>query len=373
MNIPTSLIVVLLVVAWLVVLVPMIARRRERVPRIHAVNSGLRVLRRASASLRRGPRRLSRKKRAHRDADRSEEALMSESGAPEYEDAAAEWAAAQSRAESRRSRTSTTGPSSEHLDGYPRTADGDEDGWQAAASGGGAWQDVESASPADLDPRYGLRARNAGAPHADESRSGAEAWSAGSDTGEHVDAADPDFAPDGADGRDSDDHAVARDGGDRSPDEDVDEFDDERMRPVPRRPGRGGYDPEAAEATRAYRYQQRRRVTLALLIASVAFSVLALLVLPLLWVAAGASILLLVGYLIYLRRQVKIENEIRDRRMTRMQRARQLRPEYRTGAGAPPRRVDDPSRQIVDLDDDDPGFDDLERHEPITYRRAAGQ
>ncbi len=56
MSIPTSLIVVLLVVAWLVVLVPMVARRREKVPQTEATGSGFRVLRRASASLRRRPR-----------------------------------------------------------------------------------------------------------------------------------------------------------------------------------------------------------------------------------------------------------------------------------------------------------------------------
>jgi hypothetical protein len=57
MNIPTSLIVVLLVIAWLVVLVPMVARRRERVPQVEPAGSGFRVLRRASASLRRRPAR----------------------------------------------------------------------------------------------------------------------------------------------------------------------------------------------------------------------------------------------------------------------------------------------------------------------------
>ena len=53
MNIPTSLIVVLLVVAWLVVLLPMVARRRERVPQSEPAGSNFRVLRRASATLRR--------------------------------------------------------------------------------------------------------------------------------------------------------------------------------------------------------------------------------------------------------------------------------------------------------------------------------
>ena len=57
MNIPTSLIVVLLVVAWLVVLVPMVARRRERVPQAEPAGSNFRVLRRASASLRKRPGR----------------------------------------------------------------------------------------------------------------------------------------------------------------------------------------------------------------------------------------------------------------------------------------------------------------------------
>jgi hypothetical protein len=152
---------------------------------------------------------------------------------------------------------------------------------------------------------------------------------------------------------------------------------DEQLRPVPRRPGRGGFDPEAAEATRAYRYQQRRRITLILLLATIAFSVTAFLFVSWLWVGAAVSLALLVGYLSYLRRQVRIEAAIRQRRMERLQRARQIRPEY----ARPPRRTSRsgmsavaPGRTVVDLDDEDPGFDDLEEYrQPVTYRRAAGQ
>jgi len=154
------------------------------------------------------------------------------------------------------------------------------------------------------------------------------------------------------------------------------EVEDVELRPVPRRPGRGGFDPEAAEATRAYRYQQRRRVALILLIATVAFSVLALVLVNWLWVGAAISLTLLVGYLSYLRRQVRIEAAIRQRRMERLQRARQIRPEYQRA----PRRARGglsavvPGRTVVDLDDDDPAFEDLDPyHEPMTYRRAAGQ
>jgi hypothetical protein len=152
---------------------------------------------------------------------------------------------------------------------------------------------------------------------------------------------------------------------------------DEQLRPVPRRPGRGGFDPEAAEATRAYRYQQRRRITLILLIATVAFSVTAFLFVSWLWIGAAVSLVLLVGYLSYLRRQVRIEAAIRQKRMERLQRARQIRPEY----ARPQRRTSRagmsavaPGRTVVDLEDDDPGFDDLEEfRQPVTYRRAAGQ
>ena len=48
MSIPTSLIVVILVAAWLAVLVPMVARRREQVPETETAGSTFRVLRRAS-------------------------------------------------------------------------------------------------------------------------------------------------------------------------------------------------------------------------------------------------------------------------------------------------------------------------------------
>ena len=58
---------------------------------------------------------------------------------------------------------------------------------------------------------------------------------------------------------------------------------------MPHRPGRGGFDPEAAEATRAYRYQQRRRVTVILLIATVAFTVAALVLVSWLWFGAASA------------------------------------------------------------------------------------
>jgi hypothetical protein len=154
------------------------------------------------------------------------------------------------------------------------------------------------------------------------------------------------------------------------------EVDDEALRPTPRRRGRGGYDPEAAEATRAYKYRQRRRVSLVLAAATVVFTLTAILLASWLWIGAVVSLGLLVLYLAYLRRQVKIEAQIRQRRMERLQRARQIRPEY--GRSRPPARAGrsaaGPGRTVVDLDDDDPTFDHLEAYDPpVMYRRASGQ
>ncbi|HEY5114257.1 MAG TPA: hypothetical protein VIJ00_01895, partial [Nakamurella sp.] len=118
--------------------------------------------------------------------------------------------------------------------------------------------------------------------------------------------------------------------------------------------------------------RQRRRITFVLLIATAVFTLAALLTVSVFWVGAAVSVVLLAGYLAYLRRQVRIEAAIRQRRMERLQRARQIRPE--SGRSRPRRSDVDRGREVVDLDDDDPAFDDLERYnEPVTYRRAVGQ
>ncbi|WP_300007604.1 gephyrin-like molybdotransferase receptor GlpR [Pseudonocardia sp.] len=95
--------------------------------------------------------------------------------------------------------------------------------------------------------------------------------------------------------------------------------DDRWERPAPRyRPGRGGFDPEAAALTARARYAFRQRVVLGLLVAAAATALLALLVQPALWWAHGAVDVALVGYLGYLRQQVRMEETIRNRRASRM-------------------------------------------------------
>lgn len=161
------------------------------------------------------------------------------------------------------------------------------------------------------------------------------------------------------------------------------------------RPGRGGFDPEAAAVAARAKYARRQRMVLILLAAAVVTALLAGFVwTPLWWVHAVVDVSL-VGYLTYLRRQVHIEEEVRNRRLARMNggRTEEDAPEAGYDDGYDERPEDEwderePRRgsgrtgavahlshaEPVELDDEDPFFDELdERTWEPPYRRAAGE
>ncbi|WLP91857.1 gephyrin-like molybdotransferase receptor GlpR [Gordonia sp. NB41Y] len=137
---------------------------------------------------------------------------------------------------------------------------------------------------------------------------------------------------------------------------------------------RSPYSPEAG-ADRL-RYKERQRVSIGL-IALVIVAVIAGVVLGTLgWIATGVTVLMLVGYLFYLRRTVKAEQQIRAQRAARARRAaraeaerlaRQERvPEF--AATPPPPRLRRPGGAVVlEIDDEDPVFDHLP---PFQRRRV---
>lgn len=190
------------------------------------------------------------------------------------------------------------------------------------------------------------------------------------------------------------------------------------------RPGRGGYDAEAAALAARAQYAFRQRLVLALALLAVASGVIAAVSkLNQAWAVHGALLLGLVGYLVYLRRQVRLEQEIRARRAARMAGSRrrtvadavreaELRrageeaedTEYdefddydeldgypgaddepepaeeqpngesglpRLRPAAPPSRPD--GTVVLELDDEDPGLHDLDHETQRGYRRASGQ
>lgn len=174
------------------------------------------------------------------------------------------------------------------------------------------------------------------------------------------------------------------------------------------RPGRGGFDPEAAELAARAKYAFRQRVVLALLATLVISAVVAGVVTPLLFWLTGAAGVVLTGYLAYLRRQVRIETEIRERRMARLggsrsqarrrqyddldneldaryEREVEYEPEYRleddermapAGVERKPRPAPRAPRRnavVVDVEDEDPAFHELDEPGHPAYRRAVGE
>jgi hypothetical protein len=109
-------------------------------------------------------------------------------------------------------------------------------------------------------------------------------------------------------------------------------------RPRPYRPGRGGYDAEAAAAAARARYVVRQRLVLALVLLAVATGLLAggMHLTGGWYLHAGVDVCL-VGYLVYLRRQVRVEQTIRARRAARMAGSR-----YRADADRGSPLLDDP-------------------------------
>lgn len=199
------------------------------------------------------------------------------------------------------------------------------------------------------------------------------------------------------------------------------------------RPGRGGFDPEAAARAARAKYSRRQRIVLAMLAAAVVTAIAGFVV-PAAWWAHGAVDLTLASYLTYLRRQVRIEEDVRHRRLARITDPRdQNEPgdehgyeyayateesgdEYRAdefdgdgyldgefdqddldadgldqaehesaedrredidGRSRDRRRATEPvphrNAVVVELDDEDPAFDELDERTWEPYRRAVGE
>lgn len=374
MTVPQSLLVAALALAWLIVLVPMVSRKGRTVeesvegrgfrvlPRGDSVSKASRF-RRRSSMVTAGESRI--------DADGTDEETdnteAQNSVLAEYPqtEAAKKWLAAQQIAKSR-----TAGNEDDMSVEYPDN----EATTEIAVTRPG--NEAEPAEYADTDDS-GDDHREAGYAEVDAEYGDAE-YSADEVSGAEYPATEYPRA--------HDNEAEHTEAGFES-----------QYEPAPvshenhRRQGRGGFDPEAAETARRFRYAKRQRVALILVVLTVIFTAAAVTLVPTLWIGAGITGVLLVAYLTYLRRQVRIEEEVRQRRSARLQRARQIRPERFNDAGIeyshapeyaaeayPVSQIPGPAydrrgRVVVDLEDDDPGFDDLDQYEPIVYQRASGQ
>lgn len=162
---------------------------------------------------------------------------------------------------------------------------------------------------------------------------------------------------------------------------DADDFDDtltdDDLAFAERRRGRGGFDPVSDARYSETRFARRRRSVGVLAAFIVVGVILGALVGGWTWWVPLAGAGLMVLYLVYLRRTVVAESELRARRIRRMKMARLgVRNSEDEELGVP-ERLRRPGAVVVELDDEDPDFADLPY---ATYefpeediRRAAGQ
>ncbi|GAB2936643.1 hypothetical protein GCM10027047_36500 [Rhodococcus aerolatus] len=171
------------------------------------------------------------------------------------------------------------------------------------------------------------------------------------------------------DGYDTDEHDTDR--------HDTDRHEPEHDEVPRRRRGRGGFDPEADAVTRHARYAVRQRVVLTLIAAVVVTAVVAVTATSAAWWLNVVVDLALVGYLVYLRTQVRIEQEVRERRLNRVGRARLgVASAQAERADELPPRLRRPGAVVVEIDDEDPSFYELDEYGPpaeVELPRASGQ
>lgn len=163
--------------------------------------------------------------------------------------------------------------------------------------------------------------------------------------------------------------------------DDFAEFDDtltdDDLAFAERRRGRGGFDPVSDARYAETRFARRRRSVGVLALFIILGVILGAFVGGWTWWLPLAGAGLMVLYLVYLRRTVLAENELRARRIRRMKMARLgVRNSEDEELGIP-ERLRRPGAVVVELDDEDPDFADLPYS---TYefpeediRRAAGQ
>ena len=292
---PSSLIFVGLVVLWLLILVPTVARRQQEVARLSPALLSGRVLER--------PMR-------HRYPEVGQMERSAPSTVGELVEARGDVPGPRGRGDDRYDETDTESDTEfdAEIDDDGRVYGLDDDldeGWDDRWDDDGRERDPRPVAPpgADLD-------------------------------GDDADPADPADEPDLESDLEDSRHDVDRPDGSYDEIDEIDEIeddgdgfdddgevDDDWEDPPPRyRPGRGGFDPEAAAAAAHAKYAFRQRVVLALLVLVVAAGATALLVSTVFWWVAGGLGLGLVGYLTYLRRQVRIEESIRARRAARLSR-----------------------------------------------------
>ena len=340
-SIPQSLLWISLVVLWLFVLVPMLISKRDAVRRTSDVALATRVLNGGA-----GARLLRRSGPAegHRsDPDwKSEDSELADVDQDEYQD------------EDQDHDTDDAQPphpvvmkvtEAEHTEPDYLDVDVVEDSG-ALPAGVGA-QETEPVAVAD-GTRLAAVGEDDRSDEADETDS--------------VSQEDKETEPEH-----DDEYEYIEDSSGLEPDEDDDAFEDGAAPPVaPAASRRRRFDTKTAAAVSARKYVFRKRVLMVMAVVLVASATAAFEMTPTAWWVCGTATFITVVYLAYLRRQTRIEEKVRRRRMHRMARAR-LGVENAADRefDVVPSRLRRPGAVVLEIDDEDPIFEHLDYDIPV--------
>lgn len=197
--------------------------------------------------------------------------------------------------------------------------------------------------------------------------------------------AEPEAVADAGDNElDEDEYEYVEDSSGLEPSEDDEDDEDEHDAPPAYASGvnrRRRYDNKTAAAVSARKYAFRKKVLMVMAVVLVGSAIAAFEVTPQAWWLCGTATTITLFYLFYLRRQTRIEEKVRRRRMQRMARAR-LGVENTEDReyDLVPSRLRRPGAVVLEIDDEDPIFEHLEyatsmRHYgwPRDLPRAVGQ
>jgi hypothetical protein len=145
------------------------------------------------------------------------------------------------------------------------------------------------------------------------------------------------------------------------PEDDRAEDEDPRAFVAPGASRRRRFDSKTAAAVSARKYAFRKRVLMVMAVILVGSATAAFEVSPTAWWVCGGATTVTVVYLAYLRRQTRIEEKLRRRRMHRMARARLgVENAYDREYDLVPSRLRRPGAVVLEIDDEDPIFEHLD-------------
>ena len=181
-------------------------------------------------------------------------------------------------------------------------------------------------------------------------------------------AQEPVGIQDEADEEEGDRYEYVEDSSGLEPEEesdDEDEDDGARATVTPRS-RRRRFDSKTAAAVSARKYAFRKRVLILAAMFLVGSATAAFELSPSAWWVCGSATAVTLLYLAYLRRQTRIEEKVRRRRMQRMARARLgVENAYDRDYDVVPSRLRRPGAVVLEIDDEDPIFEHLDDAMPV--------